>query len=105
LFVGLLGLGLGVGVGREAFDGLAKTYGSAAGEFCLEGVEAARDVQVLRYVRRGNALAEVLEAAARGLGILAGERLDLGGDRSVVTQDVARRTVLHVSVGWVPAIM
>src|SRR6266436_1727782 len=45
-----------------------------------------------------NALADVLEAAARRLRVLACKRLDLAGDGSVVAQDIALRTVRHVAM-------
>src|SRR5258708_33484415 len=90
LLVRLLCFGLGVNVRREALDGLAEADGASAGYFGLERVEAARDVQVLCHVRRCNALAEVLEAAARRLRVLARKRLDLVCDGGVVAQDVIR---------------
>src|SRR6266478_7050420 len=98
LLVRLLCFGLGVNVRREALDGLAEADAASAGYFGLERVEAARDVQVLRHVRRCNALAEVLEAAARRLRVLARKRLDLVRDGGVVAQDVIRRSVRHVGM-------
>src|SRR6266478_307564 len=98
LLVRLLCFGLGVNVRREALDGLAEADGASAGYFGLERVEAARDVQVLCHVRRCNALAEVLEAAARGLRVLARKRLDLVRDGGVVAQDVIRQSVRHVGM-------
>src|SRR5260221_2465848 len=104
LFVRLFHLGLRVGVRCEAFNRLAETYGAAPGYFRLQRVKPTGDVQVLRYVCRCDALADVLEAAARSLGVLACQRLDLPCDRGVMAQHIARRTVRHVgSMGCGPA--
>src|SRR5437879_8122349 len=79
LLLRLLCLGLGVGVRRKPFDRLAHAHCPAARYFCLERVEAARDVQVLRHVRCCNALTEVLESAACSLRLLYRPLLVLSG--------------------------
>src|SRR5258708_36087113 len=63
LLVGLFCLGFGVGVRSERLNRLAETYRAAAGYFRLEGLEAPRDIQVLRHIRGGHALPAILEAA------------------------------------------
>ena len=93
LLIRLLCLGLGVGVRRDPLDRLTETHGTAAGNFRLERVEAARNVQILGHMRRCDALADVLEAAARRLRVLARKRLDLPGNGGVVAQNRARRSV------------
>ena len=93
LLLGLFGFGFGVGFRRELFDGLAEADGTIAGGFCFEGVEAAWDVQVLGHVSRGNALADVLEAAACSFRVLACKCLDLASKGSVVAEDITRGAV------------
>jgi hypothetical protein len=72
--------------------------GATSGYFRLECVETAWDVQVLCHMSCGNALADVLEAAACRLRVLARKRLDLANDSSVVTQDIVRKTVRNVGM-------
>jgi hypothetical protein len=98
LLVGLLGFGLGVGAGLESFDGPAEAHGASAGYFCFERVKAACNVQVFCHVRCRDALAEVLEAIASRLRVVARQRFDLAGNGRVVAQDFAWRSVRHVGV-------
>jgi hypothetical protein len=91
LLVRLLFLRLGVGVRREPFDRLAEADGAAAGYFRLERVKPAWDVQVLCDVRCCDALAEVLEAAARRLRVLARQsRSQPPGKNGAMTQRTPR---------------
>src|SRR6266446_3811216 len=93
LLVCFLGLGFGIGVRRKLLNCLAETHRTGAGHFCFERVEATGDIQVLRHVSRCNALAQILEAVARRLRLLAGQRLDLAGNGCVMAQHIARRSV------------
>src|SRR5260221_11120147 len=63
LLVGLFCLGFGVGVRSDRLNRFAKTYRADAGYFRLEGVEAGKNIQVLRNLCGGHALPVIVEAA------------------------------------------
>src|SRR5258708_5165362 len=96
LFVCFLGLGFGISVGRKLLDGLAETHGTGAGDFCFERSEATWNVQVLGHVGSGDALAQILEAAAGRLSVLTRQRLDFAGDGCVMAKHVVGRSVRHI---------
>src|SRR5260370_14367669 len=79
--------------------------GTGAGHFCFERVKAPWDVQVLRDVSRCNAWAQILEAVAGRLSVLAGQRVDLAGDGGVMAEHVARGRVGHIGMAHCAALI